>query len=145
MYGSLRRASLVAVLLGVLTAAPTAGQVTTGSIRGFVKSPDGSPVAGARVVAINPETNLQRSAVAQQNGFFNLAGLPPGSYQVRVGMVGYGAQTREIRVTVGSALNLDVQLSPQAVAIDGVTVTADRIVVETATPEVATTERRVNI
>ena len=112
-------------------------QTSTGTIRGFVKNSQGEPLVGVQVTAMQAETNQQRSALTTQTGFFNIPGLAPAIYNVKTTMVGFAEQERPTRVLIGQTINLEFTLAQQAIAIQGITVAAERTV-ETKTPEVAT-------
>lgn len=130
------RAWLGACLLALATATAAAAQTTTGTVRGYVRNASGEEVAGVTVTARNTETNQQRTAATSENGFYTLAGLRPGSYEVTVRMVGMGEQRRALRVLVGQTLDANFTLGVQAVALEGLTVRAERVA-ETRTSEVA--------
>src|SRR2546429_9693780 len=67
----------------VLIAAPAAvAQTSTGSVRGYVTDSGGTPIAGARVTAVNTQTSAQREVTTQSNGFYALLGLVPTEYEV---------------------------------------------------------------
>ena len=61
-------------------------QTTTGTVRGYVKDQNGTPVADAEVQVRNAETGVQRSTMARADGSYVLPGLAPGESnpQVRV-------------------------------------------------------------
>lgn len=119
-------------------------QTSTGAIRGFVRDAEGQPLVGAVVLATQPETNFQRSALTTQSGFFNLPGLQPGPYTVEVSMVGYRDRTQDVRLQIGQTLSLELTMTEQAIALEAIQVAAGRIV-ETRTPEVATNISREQI
>jgi hypothetical protein len=112
-------------------------QTTTGTIRGRVLDEQAAPVPSAQVVATNTATNAQRGTLSGPNGAYNLVGLQPGSYEVRVSSIGYAPQSQTVRVLIGQSLTIDLQLTAQAVQLEGITVTGTRAV-ETRTSEVAT-------
>ncbi|HEX8906702.1 MAG TPA: carboxypeptidase regulatory-like domain-containing protein, partial [Longimicrobiaceae bacterium] len=110
-------------------------------IRGYVRGAGGAAVAGARVTAVNAETNLERSAVTSPNGFYTIGGLPPGPYRLTAGMMGFGEKSASVRLLVGQTLDQNFDLATQAVALEGLTaVAAPRA--ETRTSEVATNVTR---
>lgn len=125
----------LALALGPWSAAEA--QTSTGTIRGFVKDSQEQPVVGASVVATHEGTNIQRGTFSTQTGFFNLAGLAPGEYVVSASMIGYADREHPVRVQVGQTLTLDLVLTEQAIALEGITVDVARVI-ETRTPEVAT-------
>src|SRR5688572_19922562 len=122
-------------VLGVFSQADA--QSNTGTIRGYLRDSEGRPVALATVVAVQANTNFQRSATSSESGFYNLPGLPPGDYNVKVTMIGFADNERPVRVLIGQTLTLDVTLSQQAVALAGIRVETTRLR-ETTSPEVAT-------
>ncbi|HEU0054713.1 MAG TPA: TonB-dependent receptor [Longimicrobium sp.] len=146
MNGHRRFSSVLALLLlSILAFAPQAGaQTTTGSFRGYVRGTGGEAVAGATVTARNTETNLQRQAATNASGFYVLAGLPPGEYQLTVRRMGSGEATRSIRLLVGQTLDASFDLGDGAVAIEGITAVATPVA-ETRTSEVATNVTREQI
>jgi hypothetical protein len=128
---------LLLSLFVLLGASELTAQNTTGVIRGRVTTDAGEPVAGAQIRIVNPETGAQRSTLSLENGAYALVGVQPGTYELSVEMIGYGAQPREVRVLIGQSLTLDLRLSTQAVRLEGITAVGARLV-ETRTSEVAT-------
>lgn len=123
-----------ALTLGLWTQAYS--QTTTGSVTGVVRS-EGGPVAGASVTARNVETNQTRQALTTATGVYYFGGLRPSTYELSVQMIGLAEQRQTLRLLVGQSVNLDFNLTAQAVEIAGIDVTATRAA-ETRTSEVAT-------
>ena len=122
----------------VLTAAPAAlSQTSTGSIRGYVTDSSGTPIAGARVVAVNPLTSAQREVATQSNGFYALLGLVPAEYDVTARQIGMAPQKLKVRVLIGEVFPLDFKLGASAIQVEGVSVVA-AAGVEMRASEVAT-------
>ena len=112
------RAAMFLVLLGGLVGVAWAQQ---GTISGTViERPTQTPVAGARVIIA--ETN--RAAVTSRDGRFTLAGVPPGTYDIVVAMIGYGAATQQVTVGAGETVRVDFTLVQVAVSLDALVVTA---------------------
>jgi hypothetical protein len=128
---------LLALLVTLALPSVTHAQTTTGSIRGYVRNATGEPVSGAAVTARNLTTNTQRSAITTSAGFFYLGGLRPGDYQVGVEMIGFGAQSRTVRLLIGQTADVNFSMSEQAVALQGIVVRAAPAA-ERRTSEVAT-------
>src|SRR5437870_765510 len=130
------------LLLGVafvVMAAPGAwAQTSTGSIRGYVTDSSGTPVAGARVVAVNIATSAAREVPTQSNGFYALLGLVPAEYDVTARQIGMAPQKIRVRVLIGEVFPLDFKLAASAVQVEGVAVVAAAVGVEMRTSEVAT-------
>ena len=62
--GAVRCAFALAVALASAVPAGAQQATTTGAVRGIVTGPDGAPVEGATVLAINSETGVRRGGVA---------------------------------------------------------------------------------
>jgi len=61
----------------------------TSSVRGTIKDPQGSVVAGATVTLTNPETNFTRTATSNDSGQFAFESIQPGVYKVEVEAKGF--------------------------------------------------------
>ena len=134
------RVLFVLLLGGVLAgslARNASAQTSTGSIRGYVTDSSGTPIAGARVVAVNAQTSSQREATTQSNGFYAMLGLVPAEYDVTARQIGMAAQKIHVRVLIGEVYPLDFKLAASAIQVEAVTVVA-AAGVETRTSEVAT-------
>ncbi len=129
---------LVFSLALIVVAVPAAeSQTSTGSIRGYVTDSSGNPIAGARVVAVNPQTSAQREVATQGNGFYTIIGLAPAEYDVTARQIGMVAQKAHVRVLIAEVFPLDFKLGASAVQLEAVTVAA-AAGVETRRSEVAT-------
>lgn len=62
---------------------------TTGAVRGTVRGPDDTPVAGASVVAINNASGTRRGTQSDDRGRYSIPFLDPGIYTVRATRIGY--------------------------------------------------------
>ena len=73
---------VAAGLIAWLALAPAQGaaQTTTGSIRGYVRGPNATPVPDAQIAARNSAMGLNRGTLSNASGFYTLAGLRPGDY-----------------------------------------------------------------
>ncbi|MGI8989570.1 MAG: carboxypeptidase-like regulatory domain-containing protein [Bryobacteraceae bacterium] len=65
-----------------LTIGLALGQETTGGIVGVVKDSSGSTVAGAKVTAINEETDLESQSVSDETGNYQFPLLRAGRYRL---------------------------------------------------------------
>jgi outer membrane receptor protein involved in Fe transport len=102
-----------------------------GEIRGtIVDAESGSPVASASVeVRSRADSSLVTGAVARADGTFRVEGLRPGSYFLRVSGIGYAPQRTEAIAIAPAAPRASagtVKLARAAVALEGLTVTAER-------------------
>src|SRR5919202_635601 len=84
--GVLMRTNLVRLSLFVcllLAFAPFAfGQSSNGSISGTITDDSGAALPGVTVSATNIATGIERNAVTNQTGHYEIALLPPGTYNV---------------------------------------------------------------
>ena len=79
----------------------------SGTIRGRVLAPDGTPLAGLNVTL--PGT--LRSHSTDRQGGFSFSGLPPGNYQLNAAATGYRPlQVMDIVVPAGGTTQLEPQL-----------------------------------
>src|SRR2546425_6143717 len=143
--GRLGLGLLAACAVVATSIAPLAGQTSTGSVRGYVTDSSGTPITGARVVAVNALTSSQREVSTQSNGFYALLGLEPAQYEVTARQLGMAPQKLRVRVLIGEVYPLDFRLAASAIEVEAVTV-AVASGVETRTSEVATnvTQQQIN-
>src|SRR3954464_9937731 len=65
------------------------GQILVGRISGAVTDPTGAPVAGVKVAITNTDTQAVRPVTTDNKGFYSMAELPIGPYQVEVNQTGF--------------------------------------------------------
>jgi hypothetical protein len=120
----MRFSRFLAVLAMLLLASVSAfaQSTTTGALTGTVTS-DGAPLPGATVTVTSPQAQGSRTAVSDANGNYNIPGLPPGDYTVRVELQGLQTVTRTTRVTLAGTTRVDADLRVSAVT-EAITVTA---------------------
>ena len=125
----LRAIAALGVVVAALAALPrsvVAQSVTTGAITGVVTDEAGQGVENAQVQVTNRATGYTAGALSRVGGRYLVQGLEVGNrYAVTVRLLGYQAQTLEnVRVVLGTATPVDIQLARQATELAGVTVTA---------------------
>ena len=110
----------VAVLLAAgLVAGPV--QAQQGTVTGQVTDKSNQqPVAGAQVLIVG--TSLQ--ARTSREGRYTIAKVPAGQYQVQLRLIGYATATQSVTVAAGETASLDFVLTPAAVPLDVVVVSA---------------------
>ena len=62
--------------------------------------------------------------LTNRNGFFSFSDLPQGLYVLEVATLGYQAREIVVRLSGSGAYKVDVDLSVEAIALEGITVTA---------------------
>src|SRR5690606_15412999 len=113
-------AAIIAALLLHAPLAAQRGAVVRGRV---VEAGTGAAVASAVVrVADAPG----RSTLTDESGAFRLDGLEPGAYRLRVAHLGYAEREIVVEVTRAGDAVVDVVLTPRALALDALVVTAGR-------------------
>lgn len=119
---------VAACALGMMVS-PAFGQgVTTASINGLVTSDEGVPLAGATVTAIHDPSATQYRATVRSGGVYTIPNMRVGGpYRVTVTMIGFRPRTEEnVFLTLAQNSRLDFRMTPQAVTLRGVEVTAEQ-------------------
>jgi len=128
---------LILALIGcvvVLCCCQGAYAQANGSFLGTVTDKSGSAVVGAKITAVSQETGAVRDTVTNETGHYNLNFMPVSVYTVRVEFQGFQtAESKDIRLQVNEARELDFTLSPATVS-SSVEVVGNAVAVETSTP-----------
>ena len=128
---------LAAVLLPSLVLAQGSTSVLTGNI---VDSSSSAPVADVVVTATSPSLQGEQVVVSDASGLYRLPQLPPGSYTLRFEKETYKPFTRTgIEVTADRTLRLNVELLPEAITGETITVTGAAPVVDVGSSTVGAT------
>jgi hypothetical protein len=135
------RAALVACAATLLSGTPARAQTDqTGAIRGRVVDQGGQPLAGATVAAAQPDGSYPRAVQSDAAGAFRLTFLPPGTYTVRVRLLGYRpVEVTGVTVRATQTAPLTVTLARSSVELQAVSVVASPVEISRATTEVGTT------
>jgi hypothetical protein len=127
-----RKLALAIAVLGCLVY----GQ-NRGTINGEIVDATGSVVPAAKVVVKAPAIGMSKEAVSGDTGFFTIAGLPPGAYEVTVAATGFKTLSRTgVQLESDQVLSLKLQLEVGALT-ERVEVTAEAPPIETSHGEVA--------
>jgi len=103
-------------LLLLLCASSVIAQTDMGSIHGAVSDPSSGMVPGAVVTAVAPDGSV-RTAQTSEEGRYDLTGLPPTTYTVRVTAAGFSDyQQQDFALQAGQSAVLNVVLAVQAQA-----------------------------
>ena len=107
----LTRLVAAACVMAVCFGTSSFAQGTTGSINGTVQDNTGAILPGVSITASGPAIMGVQSAVSNTQGQYRFPSLPPGTYQLRYELSGFGALVRDgIQVSVGFTSTLNVQL-----------------------------------
>ncbi|HKY26646.1 MAG TPA: TonB-dependent receptor [Pyrinomonadaceae bacterium] len=133
---------LAIALFGIL-AGPTRvhAQLTRGAVSGTVRDQAGAVVPGAQVKVLNPQTNVARDVVTNDEGFYRVGALEPGVYTVTVEKTGFSKiENRAVTVQQTQETTLDIEL--QAGSVTGtvdVTAAAEAITLNKTNPTIGLT------
>jgi Carboxypeptidase regulatory-like domain/TonB-dependent Receptor Plug Domain len=125
-----RSSRRVNLAIGLVVAAlialpvPVRAQMAHGAIYGFVIGPDDRPVDAATVTLLDPLGNALKS-IATKQGEFRLNEIAPGTYSLRADAPPLYAIVQ--KVTVSTALPVQVNLRVTAVASEQVIVRGDEL------------------
>ena len=119
------------LLLGTLIALsqPTVA-AAQGTLRGTITSAGtGAAVEGAQVLL----TDLNMGANTMAGGAYEITGIPAGTHEVEIRLIGYQLVRREVTITDGGTARLDVALTEVALEIGAVVAVGTRAEPRTVT------------
>src|SRR5438270_9785853 len=117
----IRSLGVAAALFGAAGFAAGPVQAQQGTVAGQVTDKSNQqPVAGASVLVLG--TSLQ--ARTGREGRYSITNVPPGQYQVQVRFIGFATGTQAVTVAAGQPATLDFALTPAAIPLDVVVVSA---------------------
>ena len=147
------RSCMVAVLLAGLFSAGAWSQTQLATVSGAITDPSGAVVPGVSVTVVSQGTGLRRSVLTGTAGEYRFAGLPTGSYSLRLEKPGFQSQMRE-GVELGSAaevvvnaqlavgeLSQQANVSANAIGIDRTTSTSAGLLPEQSLTELPLDDR----
>lgn len=122
---------LFAFLVTVLFAMPSSVEaqgVTTSTLTGRVTDESGAPLSNVEIVITNTSTGAQLQTLTRADGRYLMPALRPGGpYRIEATSIGYSANAVEdVRLALGETRNVDISLSTQAVALEGIAVEGRR-------------------
>jgi iron complex outermembrane receptor protein len=120
-------------LLFVLSMLPSLALAQTGVIRGRVTDSSGAPVAHAAVTV----QGRMLHATTDDEGGYELRGVPAGAWTVRVRVLGYREGTASVTVTEGGQAVLDFNLQVLPVSLAAIDVVVGSHARHTAPEELA--------
>ncbi len=124
----LRPLSLAFVFL-LLSASAALAQ--SGKISGTVTDTTGMPLPGVNVVLVQNGEVTTMGTVTNAEGFYSILNIPPGTYGVRASFIGYETETvQDVQVRIGLTTQVDFELRPETLGLEGVVVTAEDQVVQ---------------
>ncbi|MXV97002.1 MAG: TonB-dependent receptor plug domain-containing protein, partial [Gemmatimonadetes bacterium] len=113
------------LILALLPVALPLGAQQSATLTGTVTA-DGSAMGSAQVVLSQTVTGAQYGGLTNENGRYNIIGIPAGTYEVSVQVIGFTTATEQVSLNAGATAMLDFALTPTAVALGGIEVLAER-------------------
>src|SRR5688572_1367597 len=111
---------------------------TTGGLIGRVSDSSGAALPGVTVEVRSPALMGVRTDTTDGEGNYRFSILPPGTYEVRFALDGFGAESRrDVRIALGKDASIDVVLRPATVS-EAITVVASTPVLDTTSTSVGT-------
>jgi carboxypeptidase family protein len=121
--------AVLALALAAL-ASPVGAQVADATLELVVVDTSAQVVPGATVTVTNPATGFTTVTVTDGGGLGRIPALPPGTYDVKVELSGFGpVEQRAVAVRVGQTVRLNVTLAPAQVA-ESITVVGEASLVD---------------
>jgi hypothetical protein len=108
------------------------GQATNaaGAIQGTITDPKGGNLPGAYITILSLGTGAKKTLTSDSAGFYSVASLVPGEYQVTVEAPGFSKTSTKLTVKIGTTSNGDLKLKVGA-ATEEVIVSSDALQVNT--------------
>ena len=121
----------LALLLVPLTTSTAWAQTFTGGVRGVVQD-SGGVVPGVTVTLINESNGAERSEVSNEQGLYNFAAVPPGTYTVKAELTGFKTfENKGIRVATQQFVTMDIKLDVGQLQ-ETITVTGEAPLIDTS-------------
>jgi hypothetical protein len=113
------------------------GQAETGSISGTVTDATGAGIPTASITVTNQATSAVRTTETGNIGQFDIPGLEPGRYQLRISKPSFETYQQVVEVTVGSKTVIDARLTVGSTSTVVEVVGAGAVQVNTETHELS--------
>src|SRR5947209_18998701 len=101
---------LLTFVLTISGAALAQLSLSQAQLNGTVHDQQGGAVVRAKIDLRNVDTNQPYTATTNTSGYYLLANLPPGNYELSVEMAGFKQERRKIALSVGQTATLDIGL-----------------------------------
>jgi hypothetical protein len=115
--------SLLVLFVGASCSAVGVHAQSTATVSGFVRDAETRETLLLANVVL---AGTGMGSATNNSGYYAISGIRPGLYTLSVSYLGYTTFTRELTLTSGQELRLDVELSPVGFETEEVVVSADR-------------------
>src|SRR5580692_11503752 len=135
-----RKTPLLALCLGLSLACTgiLRAQSTNASLTGRVTDPSKALVVGAKVAAINSDTNFRSEGATNGSGEYYITNLPPGTYRIQIEKTGFKKLIKpDVTLHVQDATELNFELTLGSMS-ETITVEAGAPLVNTESGTVST-------
>lgn len=124
------RAVAMLCLILLLLAGQAIAQVSTASVNGAVRDPQGAVIPGATILLRSVETSVEHSSVSNSAGDYVILNITPGRYTIQANAKGFNPQkTSEFVLAVDQIATFDFSLKvgseTQVVAVEATEVQLD--------------------
>jgi hypothetical protein len=110
-FTSIRAAAILSFVL-LLLAGTAGAQVSTASVNGLIRDPQGAVIPGATIVLHNVETTVERTSVSNGAGEYVFLNITPGPYTLQANAAGFNPEKiAQFVLAVGQIATLDFSLS----------------------------------
>jgi outer membrane receptor protein involved in Fe transport len=136
-YFVLSVAFAIAILLVSAGPALAQGGVSAAQLNGTITDQSGGAISGAVITLRNPATDVSYNATSNPSGYYAIANLQPGTYELKTSFSGFANYTQTgIVLTVGqvATVNIAMQLASQG----------EKVVVTTETQEIEPTKTEIS-
>ena len=99
---------LCALAVAPAFAAPAAAQGELGTITGRLTDAQGGVLPGVTATAVNTETNVKTTALANDAGVYVLTSLVNGRYRLTFTLDGFAPAARDLELRAGDRLRVEV-------------------------------------
>jgi carboxypeptidase family protein/TonB-dependent receptor-like protein len=132
------RLAAIALMCGIYFSAPAGAQVSGGNLSGTISDPSGRIIPRATISIQNVATGITTTSTTNSDGFFTVANLLPGEYQVTFSANGFATEVRKgISLTVGTQQVLNLTLQVGSVEKTVVEVTTEAPAVQLASSDIS--------
>lgn len=111
----------LAILITGVFAVSVFAQSSRGVVSGTVTDPNGAVVPGANVALTNVDTNVERNAVTNGDGFFRFDAVDLGTYKVRISAANFGSSVRNnivVNANQTTAVDTKLEVGNKEVVVD---------------------------
>jgi hypothetical protein len=91
----------------------------TGNIKGRITDSSSSAIPSVNIFL----ADTQYGTISDQRGYYDLRGIPPGKYKLRISSVGYQAKIIDVEIFPGRSLEINAVLESEAILFEEVQVT----------------------